>query len=38
LAEVTDTAHIGRAVSDTPVKLIVFYAGAVGKALTINQP
>ena len=38
LSEVTGTMHIGRAVSPTPVKIIVFYAGAVGKALTINQP
>ena len=38
LSEVTDTMHIGRALSKTPVKLVVFYAGSVGKALTINQP
>jgi quercetin dioxygenase-like cupin family protein len=38
LSEVTDTLHIGRAVSKTPVKIVVFYAGAVGKTLTINQP
>jgi quercetin dioxygenase-like cupin family protein len=38
LSEVTDTLHIGRAVSKTPVKIVVFYAGAVGKALTVNQP
>jgi quercetin dioxygenase-like cupin family protein len=38
LAEVTNTRHIGRAVSNTPVKLVVFYASSVGQALTINQP
>ena len=38
LSEVTDTMHIGRAVSKTPAKIVVFYAGAVGKALTINHP
>ena len=38
LSEVTNTMHIGRALSKTPVKLVVFYAGSVGKALTINQP
>ena len=38
LSEVTDTVHIGRAVSKTPVKIVVFYAGAVGKALTFNHP
>ena len=38
LAEVTNTRHIGRAVSPRPVKLVVFYAGVVGKALTINEP
>ena len=38
LSEVTDTMHIGRVLSKTPVRLVVFYAGSVGKALTINQP
>jgi quercetin dioxygenase-like cupin family protein len=38
LSEVTETMHIGRAVSKTPVKIVVFYAGAVGKALTVNHP
>lgn len=38
LSEVTDTMHIGRVLSKTPVKIVVFYAGSVGKALTINQP
>ena len=38
LSEVTETMHIGRALSKTPVKIVVFYAGAIGKALTINHP
>ena len=38
LSEVTDTMHVGRALSKTPVKIVVFYAGSVGKALTVNQP
>ena len=38
LSEVTDTMHIGRALSKTPVKIVVFYAGSVDKALTVNQP
>jgi quercetin dioxygenase-like cupin family protein len=38
LSEVTETMHLGRVLSKTPVKLVVFYAGSVGKALTINQP
>lgn len=38
LSEVTDTMHIGRALSKTPVKIVVFYAGAIGKALTFNHP
>ena len=37
LSEVTDTVHIGRALSTTPVKIVVFYAGAVGKALTLDH-
>jgi quercetin dioxygenase-like cupin family protein len=37
LSEVTDTVHIGRALSKTPVKIVVFYAGAVGKALTLDH-
>ena len=37
LSEVTDTMHMGRALSKTPVKIVVFYAGSVGKALTVNQ-
>lgn len=38
LAEVTHTMHIGRAVGETPAKIVVFYAGAVGKTLTVNKP
>lgn len=38
LSEVTGTMHMGRALSKTPVKIVVFYAGSVGKALTVNQP
>ena len=38
LSEVTGTMHVGRALSKTPVKIVVFYAGSVGKALTVNQP
>jgi quercetin dioxygenase-like cupin family protein len=38
LAEVINTAHNGRNVGTGPVKLIVFYSGAVGKPLTIPRP
>jgi len=38
LAEVIDTVHNGRNVGDTPVKLVVFYAGVVGQALTSKAP
>src|SRR5918999_2781361 len=37
LSEVTETMHIGRAVSKTPVRIVVFYAGAIGKALTFDH-
>jgi quercetin dioxygenase-like cupin family protein len=37
LAEVFHTLHNGRALGDAPVRLVVFYAGAVGTTLTINQ-
>lgn len=37
LAEVTDTLHNGRNVGENSVKILVFYAGAVGKALTVKQ-
>jgi quercetin dioxygenase-like cupin family protein len=33
--EVVDTTHNGRNVGDVPVKLVVFYAGATGKALSL---
>lgn len=36
--EVVDTDHVGRNIGNTPVKLVVFYAGAAGQALTINKP
>jgi quercetin dioxygenase-like cupin family protein len=36
LIEVVNTDHIGRNVGDVPVKLIVFYAGAVGQVLTVK--
>jgi quercetin dioxygenase-like cupin family protein len=36
LVEVVDTLHNGRNVGTGPVKLVVFYAGAVGKALTFK--
>lgn len=38
LAEVVNTIHSGRNVGDTPVKLVVFYAGTVGGKTTIRQP
>jgi quercetin dioxygenase-like cupin family protein len=38
LAEVVDTVHSGRAVGNTPAKIVVFYTGAVGKPLTVTQP
>ena len=39
LAEVVATAHNGRNVGTTPVKLIAFYAGAVDKKpLTVPRP
>ncbi len=38
LAEVVDTYHNGRALNGKPVKLVVFYTGAVGTPLTIAHP
>jgi quercetin dioxygenase-like cupin family protein len=38
LAEVIATPHNGRNVGTTPVKLVVFYAGAIGKQLTVPRP
>ena len=37
LAEVVNTLHNGRNVGSVPVKLVVFYAGAVGQKLTIKE-
>ncbi|MBL8297545.1 MAG: cupin domain-containing protein [Rhodanobacteraceae bacterium] len=34
LAEVVSTLHNGRNIGDTPLKLLVFYAGSVGTPLT----
>ena len=36
LVEVVDTLHNGRNVGKGPVKLVVFYAGAVGVPLTVK--
>ncbi|QNM95549.1 cupin domain-containing protein [Chitinimonas koreensis] len=38
LAEVVDTLHNGRNVGAGTVKLAIFYAGAVGGALTVREP
>lgn len=38
IAEVVDTLHNGRNVGATPVKIMVFYAGASGKPLTVKEP
>ena len=37
LAEVVNTLHNGRNVGSVPVKLIVFYAGAVGQKLSTKE-
>jgi quercetin dioxygenase-like cupin family protein len=37
LVEVINTAHNGRNVGTTPVKLVVFYAGVVGQSLTVKE-
>lgn len=37
LAEVVNTLHNGRNVGSGPVKLVVFYAGAVDSTLTIKE-
>ena len=37
LAEVVNTLHNGRNVGAVPVKIVVFYAGAVGQALTVRE-
>lgn len=36
-AEVVNTLHNGRNVGTVPVKLIVFYAGAVGQKLSVKE-
>ncbi len=38
LAEVIATAHNGRNIGKTPLKLIVFYAGAADKPLAVQRP
>lgn len=37
LAEVINTLHNGRNLGSIPVKLVVFYAGAVGQKLTVKE-
>lgn len=37
LAEVVSTVHNGRNVGETPLKLLVFYAGSVGTPLTVKH-
>jgi len=37
LAEVVNTAHNGRNVGTVPVRLVVFYTGAEGRALTAKE-
>ncbi len=37
IAEVVDTFHNGRNVGAVPVRILVFYAGAVGQSLTIKE-
>ncbi|RFC31816.1 MAG: Cupin domain protein [Candidatus Nitrotoga sp. MKT] len=37
LAEVINTPHNGRNLGSVPVKLVVFYAGAVGQKLTVKE-
>lgn len=37
LVEVINTLHNGRNTGSIPVKLVVFYAGAVGQKLTVNE-
>lgn len=37
LAEVVNTLHNGRNTGTAPVKLVVFYAGAAGQALTVRE-
>lgn len=37
LAEVTNTLHNGRNVGAVPVRIVVFYAGAVGQQLSVKE-
>lgn len=37
LAEVVNTLHNGRNIGSTPVKLVVFYVGAVGQKLSTKE-
>ncbi|MGZ8136087.1 MAG: cupin domain-containing protein [Methylococcaceae bacterium] len=37
LVEVVNTAHNGRNIGDKPLKILVFYSGAVGNILTVGQ-
>lgn len=37
LAEVVNRPHNGRNVGTTPVRIVVFYMGAVGTSLTVKQ-
>lgn len=37
LAELVNTLHNGRNVGTVPVKLVVFYVGSVGQALTVKE-
>lgn len=38
LAEVVNVWHNGRSVGIVPARIVVFYTGAVGQALTIKKP
>jgi quercetin dioxygenase-like cupin family protein len=38
VAETVNTWHTGRNTGKTPVRLVVFYAGAVGQPLTVKKP
>ena len=38
LAEVVNTLHNGRAISKTPVKILVFYAGSSDSKITEKAP
>ena len=37
-AEVANTWHNGRNIGTVPAKLVVFYAGEVGQALSVKEP